>query len=309
MKSILILGGSGYLGANISIKLSDSFIITATGRRNLHPQLKSLFVKHKINYVRTDLVKTRKIVDLINTHDYIVFAVPNIQPHQKRPLLHSDYFRVIRPAKKIFKHAAKKKKKIVFLSSGGAVYGTDYLEPHTEASPCRPKTKYGKYKLMLEKNLLELNSDYLSKNIILRVANPYGGTFNNIFRQGFVNSLLRNVAAGSEVEVWGDGYQIRDFIFIEDFIEFIRLIFKNPNASGVFNCGTGIGFNLIQIINIVETIIDFKVEVVFDKSYAEKIKVNVLDIGKSREIFGWNPDNDLKKNLSKLIMETEFFYT
>jgi UDP-glucose 4-epimerase len=108
-------------------------------------------------------------ITFIEKNDYVIFAVPNIQPHQVRPLFHSDLLRILIPAKKIFKYSSNLNKRVIFLSSGGSVYGAESLNPHTEISTPIPITKYGRYKLSLDNNLLDLNSKYSLNNVILRI--------------------------------------------------------------------------------------------------------------------------------------------
>jgi UDP-glucose 4-epimerase len=135
----------------------------------------------------------------------------------------------------------------------------------------------------------------------LRIANPYGGTFNNHFRQGFINSVIRNVKSGNQVEIWGDGKQVRDFIYIEDIVNLVTLILGNESAAGIFNCGTGIGHSLSEIIEISEKILMSKINVKFVNEYKENIQSNILSIDKSMNSFNWCPERDVQKTLFKLL--------
>jgi UDP-glucose 4-epimerase len=301
MKKLIILGGTGYLGTNLATNLSNKFLVTVTGKRNLFPFLQELFNTQNISYHKTEIINLRKIFSLIDQNDYIIYAVPNTQPHQVKPVFHSDFFRIIKPSEKIFEYASYRKKRVIFLSSGGSVYGVGSYGPHSEDSKPEPIDQYGKYKLRLDKSLINLNSRYLSNNVILRIANPYGGTFDNHFKQGFINSVIRNVKSGNQVEIWGDGRQIRDFIYIEDIINLVTLILGNESAAGIFNCGTGIGHSLNEIIEISEKILMSKIHVKFVHEYEERIKSNILNINKSLNYFNWYPDHNVEEILLKLL--------
>jgi UDP-glucose 4-epimerase len=137
--------------------------------------------------------------------------------------------------------------------------------------------------------------------VILRIANPYGGTFGDYFKQGFVNSVVRNIKSKKQVEIWGDGNQIRDFINVDDVVKLVFLILSKEDSTGIFNCGTGKGYSLRQVIEISEEILNSKINIKFYNSYIEKIESNILDVSKSKNCFNWNPDHDLRKNLFKLL--------
>jgi UDP-glucose 4-epimerase len=297
MKKLVIFGGSGYLGTNLAKSLSKEFAVTVTGRYELVPFLKDLFSNKSISYHKIDIRNLIEIFSIIDQNDYIIHAVPNTQPHQIKPFFHSDFLKIIKPSEKIFDYATKRNKRIIFLSSGGSVYGAGNYIPHSEDSDPDPIDQYGKYKLMLDKSLLTLNSRYISNNIVLRIANPYGGTFNNHFKQGFINSVIRNLNSNNQVEIWGNGKQIRDFIYIKDLVNLVRLILDKDNSAGIFNCGTGIGHSLTEIIEISEEILMSKINVKFIDRYQEKIPFNILNINKSMIYFDWKPENNVRETL------------
>lgn len=305
MKKLLIVGGSGYLGTNLAVSLSEKYNVTVTGRHSLTPFFKELFSNKNISYHKIDIRNLTEIYSVIDQNDDIIYAVPNIQPHQVKPFFHSDFLQIINPSEKLFAYATKTNKRIIFLSSGGSVYGAGDSIPHSEDSKPEPIDRYGKNKLRLDKSLLQLNSQFNSNNIVLRIANPYGGTFDNHFKQGFINSVIRNVKSDNQVEIWGDGKQIRDFIFIADFVDLVTLIIAKDSPAGIFNCGTGIGHSLAEIIDISEKILELKINVKFIERYQEKIPVNILNIHKSMSNFNWKPENNVQKTLRNLLRNSK----
>ena len=300
MKKILILGGTGYLGLNIASSLSLFCSVTVTGRNYLHSNVFNFLQEKNINFEQVSILNLRRIFSMIDKNDCIIVAIPNTQPHQPKKKFHSDFLKIILPTKRIFKYASKRNKKVIFLSSGGSVYGEGGSYSHREFSNPNPITKYGKYKLLLENYLLSINHTNSSKNVILRIANPYGGTFNDTYHQGFINSVIRNIKAGKIVEIWGDGYQIRDFVYIEDLVKLVALVIDD-NITGIFNCGSGEGYTLNEIIYMIQNIIGMKIEVKFNYSYREKIKSNVLSIKKANEYLDWYPSLSINEALIKLL--------
>lgn len=299
-KKILILGGTGYLGSNIAISLSKECDVTVTGKQPLKIFLKENFFKNSIQYKQLKLSDFKSNLEFIESFHQIVFAIPNLQPHISRPLFHSDFLNIVSPTKKIFKFASSKNIKIIFLSSGGSVYGNNNQSINSETSDLKPVTKYGKIKLMLDNYLTNLNNEYDAKNVSIRISNPYGGTFNNLYRQGFINTLLCNINKGKPIEIWGDGNQIRDFIFFEDVIGLISLM-VHKDGHGIFNCGTGIGHSLNEVVKACELILNERIPVTYFMEYKEKIDSNVLNVSKAKEFYGWKPYFKLEGTLSALL--------
>jgi UDP-glucose 4-epimerase len=303
MSKGLILGGTGYLGFNIANSLSTSYSFTLTGKKPINHQLQEFLNSKNITFSQAEIVKTRRIFELIDVNDLVIFCVPNTQPHQKRGLLHSDINRIVTPAKKIFQYISTQNKRIIFLSSGGSVYGLGGGTPHSEFSNPIPITKYGRLKLILDNELLSLNQKFDLNHTIIRLSNPFGGTLNNLYKQGFINSLIRNIHSGKAVELWGDGSQIRDFLYIEDFTGFVERVLQLPNLGGVFNCGSGVGLSLNDVIQKSAEIIGHPIAVNFKGNYNEKIKSNILDIEKARKILNWYPKHEFNLIFKDLLLK------
>jgi UDP-glucose 4-epimerase len=303
MNKGLILGGTGYLGFNIANSLSASYSFTLTGKKTINHQLQDFLNSKNITFSQAEIVKTRRIFELIDVNDLVIFCVPNTQPHQKRRLLHSDINRIVTPARKIFQYISRQNKRVIFLSSGGSVYGPGGPNPHSEFSNPIPNTKYGRLKLILDKELLSLNQKFNLNHIIIRLSNPFGGTLDNLYKQGFVNSLIRNIHSGKAIELWGDGNQIRDFLYIKDFTDFVERVLQFPNLGGVFNCGSGVGLSLNEVIQKSSEIIGHPIAVNFNGDYREKIKSNILDVQKARKVLDWYPKHEFNSIFKDLLLK------
>lgn len=299
----LIVGGTGYLGFNIANSLSNSYSFTLTGRKPINHQLQEFLDSKTITFSQAEIVRTRRIFELIDVNDLIIFCVPNTQPHQKRGFLHSDIKRIITPARKIFQYVCSQNKRVIFLSSGGSVYGPGGTTPHSEFSNPIPNTKYGQLKLILDNELLSLNQKFDLNHIIIRLSNPFGGTHDNLYKQGFINSLIRNIHSGKAIELWGDGSQIRDFLYIKDFTSFVEKVLQCPNLGGVFNCGSGVGLSLNDVIQKASEIIGHPIAVNFKGNYHEKIKSNILDVEKAKKVLNWCPKHEFDSIFKDLLLK------
>jgi UDP-glucose 4-epimerase len=300
MKKILLFGGTGYIGLNLALKLGIENEVTITGRSSLDKKIEPLLHAQKISFSKAHIYNFSECKKLVDNHDQILFLIPNLQPHDSRNIFYSDFFNIILPSMKIFKYASSTKKRVIFTSSGGAVYGVKYPCPHSEIEIPYPNTKYGKLKLRLERYLSQLGDDFGVSNVSVRISNPYGGTFDNLYTRGFINSLVRNVQNESQVQIWGTGSQIRDFIHINDVQRFMNLMVMKEDLKGVFNCGTGIGYSLNQIIELSEKIHGKRLSVTRNLEYVEPILSNVLKIDKAKEFLNWKPETDISTGLCAL---------
>jgi UDP-glucose 4-epimerase len=300
MKRLLLFGGTGYIGLNLALTLGLENEVTITGRNPVNKKVVPLLEAQKISFAKVHIYNFSECKKLIDNHDQIIFLVPNLQPHDSRNTLYSDYLSIILPSMKILKYAASNKKRVIFSSSGGAVYGVKNPSPHSEMEVPYPNTRYGELKLKLETYLIELGEEFDVKNLSVRISNPYGGTFGNMFTRGFVNSLVRSVQNHNEIQIWGTGAQIRDFIHINDLQNFINHAVTNGDLKGIFNCGTGVGHSLNEIIDISEKIHGKPLLVKRNLNYVEPIASNVLCIDKAKRFLGWEPEIYIPAGLSAL---------
>lgn len=184
---------------------------------------------------------------------------------------------------------------IIYTSSGGTVYGPSrgpVNEQHINAPIC----PYGMVKLTVE-NYIKFFCDLYNFNyVILRIANPYGGNA----KKGVIHHILKAVKDNKEFIVWGDGSHVRDFIYIDDLIEAMKLIGLS-NQQGVFNIGTGNGTSIKKVIDIIQTETGKKLKVIYKPRRLIDDLYNVLDITKLVHSIKWQPQIDLIKGIKQLV--------
>jgi len=289
--NILLLGGFGFIGTNIlkyAETLDSDFRMIVFDRFPNHLD--------NISFSRVDKVYAGDFSDeyLLNkifteNHiDVVLHSLSASVPSSSVDNIFDLKFNVIPTITLLNVMKAHDVKNIVFISSGGAVYGDNTVkgEGHSENDVLFPKSAYGVSKLVIEKYLYLYSTLYDFKVLITRLSNPYG-PYHYSQKQGVVNIALEKAMRGDKLEIWGDGNGKKDYIFITDFCEILfTLIKKSIYKYEVLNIGSG---ELLSVNGIAETIKD-KLVSTFEWEYRQLNNLDVsafkLDLSKLHSILG-----------------------
>jgi UDP-glucose 4-epimerase len=194
--------------------------------------------------------------------------------------------------------------RIVFLSSGGTVYGeTNYL-PIDEAHPTNPLVSYGAAKLMVEHYLRMLTRGSAVDHVILRVSNAFGP--GQVLRkgQGLIASILERHAAGSPIVLYGDGQTQRDYLYIDDLCHAVMAALDAPPMRQTFNIGTGQGRSALDVIRAVERGLGCGLAIEFVDQRSTDAGSNVLDCRKAEALLGWVARTPFEVGIKRAIAAT-----
>jgi UDP-glucose 4-epimerase len=191
--------------------------------------------------------------------------------------------------------------RIIFLSSGGTVYGTPTYLPLDEEHPTNPLVSYGAAKLMVEHYLRMLTRDSAVDHVILRVSNPFGP--GQVLRkgQGLIASILERQAAGSPIFVYGDGQSRRDYLYIEDLCCAVTAALDAPPMRETFNIGSGHGYSTLEVIKEVEAALNVAVQVEFESERATDVKSNILDCRKAARMLNWSAQTSFAEGVQRTV--------
>lgn len=173
-------------------------------------------------------------------------------------------------------------KYILYLSSGGAVYGEKNLDLISEKEICYPVSSYGVVKLTIENYMRLYQKQFGINYLILRVSNPFG-KFHTSEKQGIINIAIRRALRGEFVEIWGDGNQSKDYIFVGDLVKIIFKLLEKNYINMILNVGSGESFKLNNILDNI-------------KFYLPCLKVNYID-SKKTDVKDFSLDISLIKSL------------
>jgi len=187
---------------------------------------------------------------------------------------------------------------LIFFSSGGTIYGNPDRLPVTEDSPIAPFSNHGAGKASQEAFCQAFRACGHAVTI-LRPSNAYGP--GQIPKSGFglTRTMLECIRVGTPLEIWGDGENIRDFIYIDDIVEAGTRLINLPQDSGTYNLGSGIGYSINRVRRIVEEITDTELKVSYRPARDIDVRAVVLDIGRIHRELDWTPRVDLYEGIRR----------
>ncbi|MBI5694197.1 MAG: NAD-dependent epimerase/dehydratase family protein [Nitrospirae bacterium] len=189
---------------------------------------------------------------------------------------------------------------VVFLSSGGTVYGIPAGVPIREDAPLEPINSYGITKLAVEKYLALYHRLHGLEYTVLRPSNPYGPNQNPLGKVGTVAVFMHRVMSGLPVRIWGDGSVVRDYVYISDLVDaLLKAGSPHPGAGRVFNIGSGAGLSLLDLLGKVAKVAGREPEVVFEPCRVFDVPVNILDNTRAADGLGWSPATPVDDGLEK----------
>lgn len=191
--------------------------------------------------------------------------------------------------------------RIVFPSSGGAVYGRSERLPLCETDATRPLNAYGLAKLTAEAYLDLYRASSGVNSIALRIANPFGSGQDPAKGLGAVTHFARAAFAGEPLVLFGDGSTVRDFVEIDDVVEAMILAGERREVVGPLNIGTGSGRSLRDVIGLLERHFGRPLLVSVRPARPFDVQACVLDVSAARERLGWSPRYGFEEALARLL--------
>ena len=186
--------------------------------------------------------------------------------------------------------------RLVYLSSGGTVYGNPSVSPVPESHPLNPISTYGAVKVAIEKFIGVAQHSWGLRPIIFRPSNPYGERQGHGGVQGLVTTVLHNAIRSVPTNIYGDGSSIRDYIYVRDLAALVTAGLESK-VCGVFNAGSGRGHSIGQIINIVESVTGLAVPIRRLESRSFDVKEVVLDNRCACATFDWAPVTPIEEGV------------
>jgi UDP-glucose 4-epimerase len=296
----VIFGGGGFIGSTIADRfLLEGHQLRIFERPRVQPYRK--FSDNKsIEWVSGDILSNHDLNAAIEGMDVVLHLVSTTLPKSSNDdPIYDVQSNVVGTLQMLNSMVANNVRKIIFISSGGTVYGIPKYLPIDEQHPTDPLVSYGITKLMIEKYLRMFESLHGIKAITLRVANPYGERQRIETAQGAVGVFLHHALKNIPIEIWGDGSVTRDYIYISDVAEaFVKALnYSGPN--NVFNISSGQGISLNELISLLEDVLGKTIERRYLPSRPFDVPVSILNNQLAHEQLNWTPITSMSNGLSR----------
>lgn len=283
---ILVLGGCGFIGSHVVDRLlaaKQTLRVLDRAPERFRPPLPG------VEYVFGDYADGSILVDTLADIDVVLHLVSATVPGTAALDPQGDVARNLMPTIALLENLRKLRvPRLVYLSSGGAVYGSPGQVPTPEDHPLRPTNSYGIVKVAIESYIRMYGANEDLATTIIRPSNPYGPRQGHMGIQGVVATFLNRIRQGEALQVWGDGSVVRDYIYIADLADLVaRAVLSGQ--PGTYNAGSGTGISISEVIATLEDVTGRKVKVDYRAVRAVDVPRSVLDIELARAELDWVP--------------------
>ena len=190
--------------------------------------------------------------------------------------------------------------RVLFASTGGAIYGDPVYAPQDEEHPLCPVSPYGVSKLASEKYLDFYREEYGIPYVSLRYANVYGPRQNPAGEAGVIAIFIEQMLNGETPTIYGDGTQTRDYIYIDDVVAMNRAVMEYEGTR-IFNVGTGEETSLNTLFESIQKHTDPSIDNVYGPAQPGEQMRSVLDISRAKNELGWSPTTNMDYGIGKTV--------
>lgn len=294
---VLVTGGGGFIGSHVvdrllymgfQVVVVDNF---SSGSKSNLPS--------DIDLYHTDIASDELEEVFRNESPDIVChyaAQISVQRSMHDPLLDSDTN--IRGSLNLLQNCAKYGvKKVIYTSSGGAIYGNPLELPCGENHPIHPLSHYGVSKYAVENYLYVYGQSHGLDYTVLRLSNVYGPRQDPFGEAGVVAIFSQAMLDSKPVVINGSGEQERDFLYVQDVVD-ASIASINGGSGESFNIGTGVGSSVNEIYSLLKNLSKYRYEASHGPHKPGEVFKIYLDISKARQELGWEPKFSLEDGLS-----------
>lgn len=306
MENITVLGAGGFIGTNLALYLlekNEQKITLIDRRKEYLANILKTATKIQLNSIsikENELNSTSSFDTITKGQDVIYHLVSSTTPSTANQNISQELADNVIMTNNLLESCVKNNvKKVVFLSSGGTVYGKSQDIPFKENTPTFPINSYGLQKITIEKLLFLYSYLYNLEYRIVRLSNPYGPYQRPNAGQGFVTTCIYQALTDEPVTIYGDGSVIRDYIYIDDAIKGIHNIANADSTVRTYNLGTGIGYTINDVIEKINIVLKTELKVNYVDKRKADVPINILNMERYRRNFLNNSFLNLEDGILK----------
>jgi UDP-glucose 4-epimerase len=294
---VLVVGGCGFIGSHVV----DQLLIHGHSVRVFDRQPERFRAPlPRVDYCYADFADRMALVEALSGMDAVYHllstTVPGTADLDPKTDVQDNLIGTINLLDSMQRLGLSR---ILFLSSGGTVYGVPDTIPIPETHALRPINSYGIVKATIEHYLEMYRRTRGLSPIIVRASNPFGPRQAHSGVQGVISTFLRRILTAQPVEIWGDGEVVRDYLTVGDLAEFcVRA--GTSGKEGVYNAGSGHGVSINEIVEVARKVTGSGFTVVYKPGRAIDVPCSVLDCSRAKHDFGWECEIEFDAGLCKL---------
>lgn len=292
-KRVLVLGGGGFVGTHLCNRLIlAGYKVRAFGRK------KPKSLNKDIEFLSRDFADTDQVRHALGGQDYVYHLIHGTSPPDVNFDITGDIIRTINPTLSLLSQCAEHGiKKVIFVSSGGTVYGNNGMVASRESDPTLPMSAYGAHKLLIENYLRVFSSTKTLDYLIFRLSNPYGPLQSANKGVGLIAAVIDAIKNDRAVDIYGDGETQRDYIYIEDAIRAMVSAIPYEGVHKIMNIGSGDGKSVNEIVSLIEQTMGVKAKKNTLPARDFDVRKSVLDISLIKNELDWHPYVDLSAGI------------
>jgi UDP-glucose 4-epimerase len=297
-----VIGGHGFIGGYLCPVLAESGRdVLVLGRNPFGDDTKPHGVRHLTCDGKDQYALCKALAGCDEIIDLAYSTVPKSSVEDPLFDLQSNLPRFLGLLETLRNNSSVRR--LIVLSSGGAVYGEPNILPITEDAPTNPISPYGVTKLMTERYAFIYHKLFGIPAIVVRPGNAYGKRQRAFTNQGFVATAMGHIVRGDEIVVFGEHGTVRDYIHVHDIAQGILAALNHGVPGAVYNIGTGVGRSNLTVIDLIRPLAeaaDLPVRVRHAPARGFDVTSNVLSSDTLHCCSGWKPKIAIHEGLSDM---------
>jgi UDP-glucose 4-epimerase len=297
----LVMGGNGFIGSHLVDALVDAgYKVIAYDNFSHSPKFKN---NDLIQKVKGDIFNEDGVREAMENADILIHSFSKSTPFISDNNPYIDVTENLMESIKIFEKSVEKGiKKIVYISSGGAVYGNmPNNKKASENEAPHPVSPYGINKLATEYYLGYFKNKFGIDYIVYRLTNPYGERQITKNKQGVIPMFIDRINNNEELTIYGDGTSSRDYIYIKDAVDMIVQSFSKETKYTTYNIGSGIQTELTSLIEMLEKLTGRKAKIKHNPAPKTFLKSTQISIDRFTDEFGQISPVSIEDGLKRML--------
>ena len=301
-----VFGGGGFIGSAICDSLlQEGHSVRIFERPNVRPY-RTFGDGEQVEWMEGDMLSEGDLKKSLQGMDAVFHLVSTTLPKNSNDdPIYDVESNLVGSLRLLEAMVAQKVGKIIFISSGGTLYGPPEYLPVDEKHPTNPTVSYGITKLAIEKYLRLYGNLHGIRPVMLRVSNPFGARQKVESAQGAVTAFIHKALRNEKIEIWGDGSVTRDYLHVGDVARAFVNALEYQGDEVIFNVSSGRGTTLNELVDIIGKVAGRKLDKIYLPGRVFDIPSNILCNNLAAKKLQWVPKLSLEQGITLTIQELQ----